>query len=62
MRCPGPGRAGQPLVLWKQQLALGRSEVLRLHPQPAVEWQDLAFLPQQQSIYFTYRDIYFSGL
>ena len=58
------GLAGQgcPVVLWKQQLGLGHREVLQLRPQPAVEWQDLAFLPRQQSIYFTYRDVYFSGL
>lgn len=56
---PGPL---SPIVLWKQQLELGHSEVLQLPPQPAVEWQDLAFLPWQQSIYFTYRDVYFSGL
>lgn len=43
------GLAGQgsPIVLWKQQLELGHSEVLRLPPQPAVEWQDLAFPPRQ---------------
>lgn len=59
-----PGLSGQdrPVVLWKQQLELGHREVLQLPPQPAVEWQDLAFLPRQQSIYFTYRDVYFSGL
>lgn len=58
------GLTGQvsPLVLRKQHLELGHSKVLQLPPQPAVEWQDLAFLPGQQNIYFAYRDIYFSGL
>lgn len=63
---PGLSGQGRPVVLWKQQLELelelGHREVLQLPPQPAVEWQDLAFLPRQQSIYFTYRDVYFSGL
>lgn len=55
------GLAGplSPIVLWKQQLELGRSEVLQLPPQPAVEWQDLAFclgsrvyiLPTETSIF-----------
>lgn len=58
------GLAGQagPVMLWRQQLELRPSEVLQLPPQPAVEQQDLAFLPGQQNIYFTYRDVYFSGL
>lgn len=44
-----------PIMLRKQQLELGYSGVLWLPPQPAVEQQDLAFLPGQQNIYFTYQ-------
>ena len=51
-----------PVVLRRQQLELGPGEVLQLPPQPAVERQDLAFLPGQQNMYFAYRDVYFSGL
>lgn len=59
-----PGLVWQvsPIALRKQQLELGHSEELQLPPQPAVGLQDLAFLPGQQNIYFTYRDFYFSGL
>lgn len=56
------GQVSPRSALRKQQLELGHSEVLRLPPQPAVELQDLAFLPGQQNIYFTYRDVYFYGL
>lgn len=47
--------AVSPIMLRKQQLELGHSRVLWLPPQLAVEQQDLALLPGQQNIYFTYQ-------
>lgn len=44
-----------PIVLRRQHLELGHSQVLQLPPQPAVEQQDLALLPGQRNIYFTYQ-------
>lgn len=58
------GRAGQgsPIVLWGQQVERGHSEVLRLPPQPAVEWQDLAFLPSAEYIFYLQRRLFFWAL
>lgn len=51
----GVGGQVNRIMLREQQLELGHGRVLWLPPQLAVEQQDLALLPGQQNIYFTYQ-------